>query len=180
MAGLLPLLSAQQAQEWLTQKEAILIDVRSLTAFKALHISQSLHAAHPDAIPDLITENPTERVILLCQNQDQATQITHDLQQKKSAAVESILFYVLDGGLNAWRNAHLPVTRDTDMAMPIDRQMHIMVGLLLCVAALFGWLFSSLWLILVMALGIALIASGLSSWYGLQQLVLMLPWNRHD
>jgi rhodanese-related sulfurtransferase len=142
MAGLLPLLSAQQAHEWINQKEAILIDVRSLTSYKALHIANSLHATHGDMIPELIISNPTERVILLCQHGDHAAQITSALQQKSIPALESVLFYVLDGGLNAWRNAHLPVVRDTDIAMPIDRQVQIAVGIILLVAGLFSWLFS--------------------------------------
>jgi rhodanese-related sulfurtransferase len=180
MTGLMPLLSPQQANEWISQKEAILIDVRSLTAYKALHIPNSLHAPHTDAIADLIIANPTERVILLCQNGTQAAQITSLLQQKPIPALDSILFYVLDGGLNGWRNAHLPVMRDTDIAMPIDRQMHIAVGIVLIMAGLFSWMFSSLWLILVLAIGAGLMTGGLTGWYGFQQLVLLFPWNRHD
>lgn len=180
MSGLLPLLSAQQAHEWLMQKEAILIDMRSLTAFKALHIPHSLHAAHADAIVDLVTAQPTERVILLCAHQGQATDIMSHLHKKSAPALESILFYVLDGGLNGWRNAQLPVARDGGLVMSIERQIYTLVGVLLCMAALFSWLFSSVWLLLILALGGAFIASGLTGWYGLHQLILHLPWNRHD
>lgn len=179
-AGLLPLLSPQQAKEWLDQREAIIIDVRNLTSYKALHIPNSLHVPDSTKIAQSVTEHPTERVILVCQNGGQATQISHMLLMQPTPETAGILFYVLDNGLNGWRNADLPVVRDMDLGMPIDRQVQITLGLALLVSLIFGWLFSSLWFIFVFLIALGLLLSGLTGWYGFQQLVLLFPWNRHE
>lgn len=181
LTGPLPLLSAHQAHEWLTQHEAILIDVRHPTAHQALHIANTLHVPDPDQIPQIITENPTERVILLCQNGNHAKQISAALLLQQNEAMEGVLFYILDGGMNGWRNANLPVVRDSDSAtgLALERQVQITLGVALLVCILFSWMFSGLWLFLVIAIAVGQIYSGLTGWYGFQQLVLMLPWNKH-
>jgi rhodanese-related sulfurtransferase len=177
MADLLPLLSAQQTHEWLDHHEAILIDVRGDNAYKALHVPHSLHASDVEHIAALIAAHPTERVILLCQNGNQSTQISQSLQQQ-AADYAGILFYILDGGLNAWRNAGLPVIRDSGAFLPIEQQVEIGLGSVILLGILFSWLFSGLWLTLSIAVAVGMIYAGLTGWYGFHQLALLLPWNK--
>lgn len=177
MNGLLPLLSAQQTREWLDHHEAILIDVRGDNAYKALHVPHSLHASDAEQITALIATHPTERVILLCQNGNQSAQFSALLQQQ-AADYEGILFYILDGGLNAWRNAGLPVIRDSGAFLPIEQQVEIGLGCAILLGILFSWLFSGLWLSLSIGTAIGMIYAGVTGWYGFHQLALLLPWNK--
>lgn len=86
--------------------------------------------------------------------------------------------YILEGGLEGWRAAGLPVVEDRSQPLEIVRQVQIAAGSLILLGALLGWLASPAWFALSAAMGAGLLFAGLSGWCGLAALLAQMPWNR--
>ena len=86
--------------------------------------------------------------------------------------------YVVEGGLDAWRKAGLPVRVDTKQPLPLNRQVQIGAGTLVLAGAILGYAVSP-WFYLVPAfVGAGLLQAGITGWCGMANLLQLLPWNR--
>jgi rhodanese-related sulfurtransferase len=86
--------------------------------------------------------------------------------------------YVIEGGLDAWKRAGLPVASDRTQPIELQRQVQIGAGALALVGTLLGVL-GSPWLLAVPAMvGAGLLTAGLTGYCGLARLLVHLPWNR--
>jgi rhodanese-related sulfurtransferase len=94
------------------------------------------------------------------------------------AAAECREAYVLEGGLDAWKRAGLPV--DVDRAAPIDLQRQVMIAAgALVVLSVAGALSLSPWLIGIAAfVGAGLMFAGVTGFCGLARVLALMPWNR--
>jgi rhodanese-related sulfurtransferase len=86
--------------------------------------------------------------------------------------------YILDGGLDAWKRAGLPVTVDRTQPIDVMRQVQIAAGSLVFLGALLGFLVSPEFYLLSAFIGAGLIFAGLSGWCGMAKLLGLMPWNR--
>lgn len=86
--------------------------------------------------------------------------------------------YLLDGGIEAWKRAGLPVERDASQPIEIMRQVQIAAGSLVALSVLLGFLFSPLLYLLAAFVGCGLVFAGLTGWCGMAQLLEFAPWNR--
>ena len=180
MSSLLPLVSPEQAIAWLQSNDAVILDVRSPAAWRNAHVMDSVHAPLEQLTINNIKDIKQERIILLCQTGAQATQASRTLQVLQQEHNDHSSLYVLDGGLTGWRKARLPLVYDDQKGLPLERQVQLLSGLIILVSLLFTLIFSGLWLVFPIALGAALIYAGATGWMGLQDLVLLLPWNRDE
>ena len=86
--------------------------------------------------------------------------------------------YQLAGGLQAWRQAGLPVVVDRKAPLPLMRQVQIAAGSLVLVGSLLALLVSP-WLIALPAfVGAGLMMAGISGFCGMARLLARMPWNR--
>lgn len=86
--------------------------------------------------------------------------------------------YVLEGGLDAWKAAGLPVLADTSQPLELQRQVQIAAGSLVLLGAVLGATVSP-WLHLLSAfVGAGLVFAGLSGFCGMALLLVRMPWNR--
>lgn len=86
--------------------------------------------------------------------------------------------FILDGGLEAWRKAGLPVEEDRGQPLEIMRQVQIAAGLLVLTGIVLGWLLAPGWLALSAFVGAGLTFAGLTGWCGMANLLALMPWNR--
>jgi rhodanese-related sulfurtransferase len=86
--------------------------------------------------------------------------------------------YILDGGLEAWKRAGLPVTVDSTQPIDIMRQVQIAAGSLVLLGMLLGFLVSPQLYLLSAFIGAGLLFAGLSGWCGMAKLLGLMPWNR--
>ena len=86
--------------------------------------------------------------------------------------------YILEGGLDAWRAAGLPVAEDRSQPLELMRQVQIAAGSLILLGALLGWLVSPLWFGLSALVGAGLLFAGTTGWCGMATLLARMPWNR--
>jgi rhodanese-related sulfurtransferase len=86
--------------------------------------------------------------------------------------------YILDGGIDAWKRAGLPVQRDPRQPMELQRQVQIGAGSFALIGTLLGF-FASPWFFAIPAfVGLGLIAAGLTGFCGLARMLKLAPWNR--
>jgi rhodanese-related sulfurtransferase len=85
---------------------------------------------------------------------------------------------IVEGGLDAWRKAGLPVVSDRNQPLELQRQVQIGAGSLGLVGTLLG-LFVSPWFFAVPAfVGAGMIAAGLTGFCGMASILMRAPWNR--
>lgn len=92
----------------LSEKQAVLVDVRERSEFGTLHIKGATHI-HGGHLQDRVAEVPRDRpVILYCQSGGRSSIAASTL---KSMGFESV--YDLEGGIQGWMRERLPVEAES-------------------------------------------------------------------
>ena len=86
--------------------------------------------------------------------------------------------YFLEGGLDAWRKAGLPVLENRHAPLEIMRQVQITAGLLVLSGVILGFAVSPAFFGLSAFVGAGLMFAGISGWCGMARLLALIPWNR--
>jgi rhodanese-related sulfurtransferase len=94
------------------------------------------------------------------------------------AAASDCPAYLLEGGLDAWRTAGLPVAENRKAPLEIMRQVQITAGALVVLGVVLGFLFSAIFLGLSAFVGAGLMFAGTTGWCGMAKLLAAMPWNR--
>ncbi|WP_310533900.1 rhodanese family protein [Novosphingobium sp.] len=173
MTATLHKLSPGEVQARIASGRAVLVDIREADEFARAHVpgaqSQPLSAweqAH-------LTVDPAADVIFTCRTGMR----TAGACDRLAARVQGEAF-VLDGGLDAWAKAGLPVAEDRKAPMEINRQVQITAGLLILTGVVLGFLVSPVWFGLSGFAGAGLIFSGLSGTCAMARVLMAMPWNK--
>ena len=86
--------------------------------------------------------------------------------------------YLLDGGIDAWRRAGLPVKRDASRPIDIVRQVQIAAGSLVALGVALGFVWSPVFFLVAAFVGCGLIFAGVTGWCGMAKFIELAPWNR--
>ena len=86
--------------------------------------------------------------------------------------------YLLEGGIDAWRAAGLPVITDAKAPLEIMRQVQITAGLLVLTGVILSLTVSQAWIGLSGFVGAGLTFAGISGWCGMAKVLALMPWNR--
>lgn len=173
MTAQLDKLSPQEVRARLAAGRAILLDIREPDEFARVHIagarSQPL-AAWEQA---RLSINPGTDVIFTCRTGTR----TAGACDRLAARIEGQA-YVLDGGLDAWAKAGLPLERDRNAPLEINRQVQITAGLLILGGVLLGFLVAPAWFGVSAFVGAGLTFAGLTGTCAMARLLMLAPWNR--
>jgi len=85
---------------------------------------------------------------------------------------------MLEGGIEAWKKAGLPVATDAKAPLELNRQVQITIGLLMLTGVALTLFVDSIFIALPAFLGAGLLFAGLSGWCGMAHLLALAPWNR--
>ena len=96
----------------------------------------------------------------------------------KLAAAADCEAYILEGGLDAWKRANLPVEIDRKQPLEIMRQVQITAGLLVLTGVVLGAIVSPAFYILAGLIGGGLTFSGVTGSCAMAMLLRRMPWNR--
>jgi rhodanese-related sulfurtransferase len=150
-----------------------LLDVRTPGEYTAVHVAGSYN------VPlDQLSEHAEEiraveaPVVLICRSGQRARKAETALA---SAGMANL--HVLDGGLQGWEAAGLPVRRGA-ARMSLERQVRIAAGGLAAVGGLLGLLVSPLFAVVPLLVGSGLVFAGVTDTCGMAMLLAKLPWNR--
>lgn len=157
-----------------SQADVLLLDVRTSGEFASAHIDGSilhpLDRLSPDTVVHLAAGK--EGIVVVCQSGKRATQAAEKLQ---ATGLSSIA--VLDGGVNAWAAAGLPLTHGQGV-ISLERQVRIAAGALVLTGAILGYLINSNWIALSGFVGAGLIFAGITDTCGMGLLLARMPWNQ--
>jgi len=85
--------------------------------------------------------------------------------------------YILEGGIDAWKLAGLPVATDRSKPIEIQRQVQIAAGSLVLLGATLGYVAHPAFYVLSALVGGGLVFAGISGWCGMAKLFALMPWN---
>ena len=86
--------------------------------------------------------------------------------------------YILEGGLNAWKDAGLGIVIDRTKPIELQRQVQIAAIFLVLTGVTLSLALSSWLLVIPPFVGCGLVFAGISGWCGMARLLAMMPWNR--
>ncbi|MCD6052556.1 MAG: ygaP 2 [Verrucomicrobia bacterium] len=167
-------LTPEQLQQQLERKEVCtVIDVREPMEFAGGHLA----CARLIPLGDLekrLGEIPTDQpLVVVCRSGKRSGQAASLLQGKGFKQVRS-----LEGGLMAWEAAGLPLKRDANTPISLERQVRIAAGAMVLVGVLLGSLVHTGFYGLSGFVGAGLIFAGITDWCGMGMLLAKAPWNR--
>jgi rhodanese-related sulfurtransferase len=103
---------------------------------------------------------------------------THGNAARLAAKAGVCEAYVVEGGLEAWKRAGLPVAEDRRQPLELMRQVQITAGSMVVLGVLLGATVSP-WLYGLSAfVGAGLVFAGVTGTCGLARMLRLMPWNR--
>jgi rhodanese-related sulfurtransferase len=173
MTATLTKLSPQDVQARLAAGRAVLIDIREPDEFARSHVA----GAHSQPLSGWeqshLTVDPDADVIFTCRTGMR----TGGACDRLAARVAGDAF-VLDGGLDAWRAAGLPLAESLSAPMELNRQVQITAGLMILTGVILGFLVAPAWFGLSAFVGAGLTFAGLTGTCAMARLLMLAPWNR--
>lgn len=171
MSSAIPTLTAHQAQSSLDG--TLLLDVRTPAEFEEVHINGSV--LHPlsslDAAEVSRLAAGKQRCLVICRSGNRARQAAEKL---KDLAVPGLA--VLEGGVQAWAEAGLPVERGAK-TISLERQVRIAAGTLVFCGSVLGYFVNPAWMALSGFVGAGLVFAGITDTCGMGMLIARMPWN---
>lgn len=165
-------LSPQAIRQHLDQG-ALLVDIRSVDEYAREHIAQAHHIPMEQLSKGMAALQNAKAIIFHCRSGNRTQMNT----QRLSACVTGEA-YVLEGGLDTWKRAGLPVVVDTSQPLELQRQVQIAAGLMIVLGTVLGTLVSPWFFMLSGFIGGGLVFAGVSGFCGLARLLMKMPWNR--
>ncbi|MGA2605538.1 MAG: rhodanese-like domain-containing protein [Verrucomicrobiia bacterium] len=110
---------------------------------------------------------------IMCQS---GTRAAKAIERFRRAGFEDCV--PVEGGIEAWVQAGLPVERGESRVLPLMRQVQITVGFLSAAGAALALGVSVWFAIIPLVMGCGLLFAGLTGTCGLALLLAKMPWNR--
>ncbi|NYT80000.1 DUF2892 domain-containing protein [Alcaligenaceae bacterium] len=160
-----------EAAHRLLDHGALLIDIRSAGEYARERIEQARNIPIEDlsraGLPN------ASALIFLCRSGNRTRISAQTLGEHASCDA-----YVMEGGLDGWKKAGLPVVRDLARPIELPRQTQIAAGSLVLTGVLLGTFVSPWFYALAGFVGAGLIFAGVSGFCGMARLLMKMPWNR--
>lgn len=167
-------LAPEAARQHIAQG-ALLVDIRSADEHAREHIVQALNLPIEQLAKGHDALNNASAVIFHCRSGNRT-----QLSAKTLQACTQCETYVMEGGLDAWKKAGLPVSIDTTQPLELQRQVQIAAGSMVVLGTVLGIAISPWWLALSGFVGAGLVFAGASGFCGLARLLMKMPWNRRS
>lgn len=170
----LPKISALNAKRLLDQG-AILIDIREADEHAREKVFGARHMALSKLDEANLALHEGRPVIFHCKSGARTVGNASRLAQKVGGGCEA---FIVDGGLDAWKKAGLPVVTDRHQPIELQRQVQIGAGSLAFLGTILG-LLASTWFFAVPAfVGAGLMVAGVTGFCGMAKLLMRAPWNK--
>jgi rhodanese-related sulfurtransferase len=173
MTAMTPI-SPQRAAE-LMRDGAVLVDIRERDEFARERIEGARHHAVSILDRDHPARPGDQVLIFHCKSGNRTSQTAHQIARGTPDGIET---YILDGGIDAWRKAGLPVIIDRKAPIPVMRQVQIGAGSLVLLGAVLGATVAPGFYLLSAFVGGGLVFAGVTGFCGMARILEIMPWNR--
>jgi rhodanese-related sulfurtransferase len=171
-ATLIPLKPIQVADR-LKLRGAVLVDIREPDEFRRRHVKGALSQPLSAFERAHLKIEPGRDVVFTCKTGMRTAAVCDRLARAIDGEA-----YVLEGGLDAWAAAGLPVETDAKAPLEIMRQVQIAAGSLVLLGLGLGLFVHPAFLGLSAFVGAGLTFAGVSGFCGMARLLALAPWNR--
>ncbi len=166
--------SPERAAE-LIRAGAVLVDIRETDE----HARERIPGARHHALSRIDADNPArpgdDVLIFHCRS---GARTKGNAPKLAAAAAGKCETYILDGGIDAWKKAGLPVALDRSQPIDIMRQVQIGAGSLVLIGIILGALVSPGFYAVSGFVGAGLLFAGVTGFCGMARLLSAMPWNR--
>lgn len=164
------IISPQQAKNLMETQNALLVDIREPDEYAREYIEGS-RLTPLSVLPNLPPDPDTARpAIFFCQSGRRSKNNQYLLESRGFTET-----YLMEGGVNAWKQANLPVV-STKLPPAIPRQIQMVAGVLILLTLLLGLLHPAfLWL--TAFIGAGLFLAGLTGVCLMARVLARMPWN---
>lgn len=153
--------------------EIVLIDIREPSEYAREHI-RGARLVPLNAIDTHDFDSERDRVaVFTCRSGNRTAMNASRLLAKGFREA-----YVLDGGLDGWKKAGLPVHFDAGAPLDLQRQVQITAGGMALLGAILAWLVSPWFIALSGFVGAGLMMAGITGYCGMARMLAVMPWNR--
>jgi rhodanese-related sulfurtransferase len=171
-ARLTPLKPAEVAER-LRKGRAVLVDIREPDEFRRRHVAGAVSRPLSGLAAAHLRVEPRRDVVFTCKTGMRTAGACDQLAD--AVAGEA---FVLEGGLDAWVNAGLPVADDAKAPLEIMRQVQIAAGSLVLAGVALGALAHPAFYGLSAFVGAGLVFAGATGFCGMARVLALAPWNR--
>ena len=166
-------INAAAAKTMLDRGEAILIDLREPDEHARERIDGARLVPLSRFDPAAFATERDKTAVFHCNSGNRTSQAA-----KRLLRVGFRDAWQLEGGLQGWKRAGLPMTADPRAPLPIMRQVQIAAGSLVLLGTALAILVSPWFMALAAFVGAGLIIAGITGVCGMANLLLHMPWNR--
>ncbi len=170
----LPTITPARAAELLKGGEAILVDVREADERARSHIPGSAHLPISRLEEGELAVQDAKTVIFHCHSGRRTLENAPGL----AARAPGCEAMIVEGGIEAWQRAGLPVAENRKAPLPLMRQVQIVAGSLVVLGAVLGATVSPLFHALSAFVGAGLVMAGVIGLCPMANFLAMMPWNK--
>lgn len=167
----LPHISPAKAKE-LMDRGAVLVDIREFDEHARSRIPAARHAPL-SRLERLSFDSETSAVIFHCRSGNRTAG-----NAARLAECTDYDAFILDGGIDAWKKAGLPVAENKRQPIEIMRQVQIAAGSLVFLGTALGALAHPGFYAIAAFVGAGLVFAGVSGSCMMARLLAFAPWNR--
>ena len=173
MTSALISLKPDEVDKRLFGRRAVLVDIRDPDEFARRHVRGAISRPLSQFEQAHLKVAPGQDVIFTCRTGMR----TGANCERLAAAVEGDA-YVLEGGVDGWAAAGLPVEEDRKAPLEMIRQVQIGAGALTLAGVVLGFTVHPAFFGLSGFVGAGLLMAGVTGFCGMARVLALAPWNR--
>ena len=167
-------ISPQEAQQMVEGGQAVFLDVRENIEVRAETIVGAHHIPlSSDLQAGAEALDHGVPLVVYCRSGNRSSTACAKLSKSWKGKI-----YNMQGGLLAWVDAGLPTEKRSIKMLPLDRQMQLVVSLMILVGLGIYHTTSVYGLLLPLMAGLGLLNAALTGWCGMMKLLAIMPWNK--
>ncbi len=148
-------------------------DIRTPQEFAREHIPSSINVPMDQLKSFDFSKFREKNMLFLCHSGMRTRNAMHIISAKNFSQAAC-----LEGGLEKWKEAGLPVEKNTNIPIDIMRQVQIIAGSMILIGLLGFAFISKYFLLLPLVVSIGQIIAGLTGFCGMAKLLARLPFNK--
>ena len=170
----MPAITPERAKE-LIDLGAVLVDVREADEHARQKIPGADHLPLSKLEQAGLAGGGRRPVIFHCRSGARTAANAPRLASKVGEGCDA---YIVEGGIDAWRRAGLPVIEDRKQPIEMQRQVQIGAGALVFGGTLLGMFVAPAFYAVPAFVGAGLMMAGITGFCGMARVLVHAPWNR--